>query len=58
MGPPAIGAHGFEVPYGFEAGDVVNYAIYVNAKNYEDHVWEDGQPCVFIAQEHVNGVLE
>ena len=58
MGPPILGDHGYEVPHGFKVGDVVNYAIHINEKAHEDQVWEDGLPCVFIAQGHVNGVLE
>jgi hypothetical protein len=58
MGPPAIGPHGHEVPHGFEPGDTINYAMHINEKACEDQVWEDGEPCIFIAQEHVNAVLD
>ena len=58
MGPPAIGAHGHEVPHGFKPGDTVNYVMHMNEKWSDGQVWEDGLPCCFIPQEHVNGVLE
>jgi hypothetical protein len=57
-GPPAIGVHGHEVPHGFEVGDTVNFALHMSEKWSDGQVWEDGEPCMFIAQEHVNGVLE
>jgi co-chaperonin GroES (HSP10) len=58
MGPPAIGAHGHEVPHDFKIGDVVNFTYQMSEKWSDGHVWDDGQPCIFIAQEHIQGVLE
>lgn len=58
FGPPAMTQSGHELPHGFEVGDVVNFAYHVNEKASDGQLWEDGEPCIYIAQEHINGVYE
>ena len=58
MGLPAIVYNRHELPYGFEVGNVVNYSMQMNEKWSDGQIWEDGEPCIFVAQECINGVIE
>lgn len=56
-GPPAF-QYGRELPHGFDVGDTVVFVYAHNEKWSDGHVWEDGEPCMYISQEEVQAVYE
>ena len=58
MGPPAVVYNKHELPHEFVIGDRVNFSWQMNDKWSDGQVWEDGEPCIFVAQECINGVIE
>lgn len=58
MGPPAMVYNKHELPHGFNVGDRVNFSYQMNEKWSDSQRWEDGEACIFISQECINGVIE
>lgn len=57
MGAPAYAPDGrSEVPHGFEVGDEVVFIWRHNEREYT-RTWTDGEPCCWVAQEHVQAVM-
>jgi co-chaperonin GroES (HSP10) len=59
FGPPAMQYERHEVPRGFSVGDEVVFVYGAKGTGESRRgVWEDGEPCVWIAQEEVLAVVE
>ena len=60
FGPPAQTKKGYEIPPDFTVGSevMVVYGLAGTEKDVRRGVWVDGEPCIYIAQEEVIGVVD